>query len=157
MDYLQEGIGLRAMGQRDPLVEYKREGFDMFAAMMEAIKEESVGFVFNLEVEVADEDAGDEDAELDAAAVVEALAATNAPSPRITARGLDRNENRSKTPLTYTAPDLDTNAPDVRVEAAAETSPTTASARRQQQARGNPNRGSRGNRGNTRSGRKRRR
>ena len=157
MDYLQEGIGLRAMGQRDPLVEYKREGFDMFAAMMEAIKEESVGFVYNLEVEVADEDAGDEDAELDAAAVVEAMAATNAPSPRITARGLDRNENRSKTPLTYTAPDLDTNAPDVRVEAAAETSSTTASARRQQQARRNPNRGSRGSRGNTRSGRKRRR
>jgi preprotein translocase subunit SecA len=161
MDYLQEGIGLRAMGQRDPLVEYKREGFDMFAAMMEAIKEESVGFVFNLEVELADEDSaggetGDEGAELDAARVVEALAATNAPSPRITARGLDRNENRSKTPLTYTAPDLDTNAPEVRVEAA-ETNSATASARRQQQARANPNRGSRGSRGHARSGRKRRR
>jgi preprotein translocase subunit SecA len=52
MDYLQEGIGLRAMGQRDPLVEYQREGFDMFSAMMEAIKEESVGFLFNVEVQV---------------------------------------------------------------------------------------------------------
>ncbi len=52
MDYLQEGIGLRAMGQRDPLVEYQREGFDMFGAMMEAIKEESVGFLFNVEVDV---------------------------------------------------------------------------------------------------------
>jgi len=52
MDYLQEGIGLRAMGQRDPLVEYQREGFDMFASMMEAIKEESVGFLFNVEVQV---------------------------------------------------------------------------------------------------------
>ncbi len=52
MDYLQEGIGLRAMAQRDPLVEYQREGFDMFAAMMESIKEESVGFLFNLEVQV---------------------------------------------------------------------------------------------------------
>ena len=52
MDYLQEGIGLRAMGQRDPLVEYQREGFDMFGAMMEAIKEESVGFLFNVEVKV---------------------------------------------------------------------------------------------------------
>jgi preprotein translocase subunit SecA len=51
MDYLQEGIGLRAMGQRDPLVEYQREGFDMFGAMMEAIKEESVGFLFNVEVQ----------------------------------------------------------------------------------------------------------
>jgi preprotein translocase subunit SecA len=55
MDYLQEGIGLRAMAQRDPLVEYKREGFDMFAAMMDAIKEESVGFLFNLEVQVEEE------------------------------------------------------------------------------------------------------
>ena len=52
MDYLQEGIGLRAMAQRDPLVEYQREGFDMFAAMMDAIKEESVGYLFNLEVQV---------------------------------------------------------------------------------------------------------
>ncbi|MEN3343753.1 MAG: preprotein translocase subunit SecA [Arthrobacter sp.] len=52
MDYLKEGIGLRAMAQRDPLVEYQREGFIMFQAMMEAIREESVGFLFNLEVEV---------------------------------------------------------------------------------------------------------
>ena len=52
MDYLQEGIGLRAMGQRDPLVEYQREGFDMFISMMEAIKEESVGFLFNVDVQV---------------------------------------------------------------------------------------------------------
>ena len=54
MDYLQEGIGLRAMAQRDPLVEYQREGFEMFNAMMEGIKEESVGYLFNLEVEVQD-------------------------------------------------------------------------------------------------------
>ena len=54
MDYLQEGIGLRAMGQRDPLVEYQREGFDMFNAMMEAIKEEAVGFLFNVEVQTRD-------------------------------------------------------------------------------------------------------
>src|SRR4051812_38645204 len=51
MDYLQEGIGLRAMAQRDPLVEYQREGYDMFSAMMEAIKEESVGYLFNVEVQ----------------------------------------------------------------------------------------------------------
>ena len=53
MDYLREGIGLRAMAQRDPLVEYQREGGDMFNAMMEAFMEEVVGFVFHLEVEVA--------------------------------------------------------------------------------------------------------
>ncbi|WP_341358769.1 preprotein translocase subunit SecA [Georgenia sp. M64] len=50
MDYLKEGIGLRAMAQRDPLVEYQREGFQLFQAMNEAIKEESVQYLFNLEV-----------------------------------------------------------------------------------------------------------
>jgi len=52
MDYLREGIGLRAMAQRDPLVEYQREGGDMFNAMMEAFMEEVVGFVFHLDVTV---------------------------------------------------------------------------------------------------------
>ena len=52
MDYLQEGVGLRAYAQRDPLVEYQREGFDMFNQMLDGIKEESVGFLFNLEVQV---------------------------------------------------------------------------------------------------------
>ena len=52
MDYLQEGIGLRAMGQRDPLVEYQKEGYDLFVAMMDAIKEQVVGFTFNAQVQV---------------------------------------------------------------------------------------------------------
>jgi preprotein translocase subunit SecA len=52
MDYLKEGIGLRAMAQRDPLVEYQREGYGMFQQMMGAIKEETIGFLFNIEVEV---------------------------------------------------------------------------------------------------------
>lgn len=51
MDYLREGIGLRAMAQRDPLVEYKREGADMFDAMRAAFQEEVVGYLFNLEIE----------------------------------------------------------------------------------------------------------
>ncbi|WP_158850086.1 preprotein translocase subunit SecA [Saccharothrix deserti] len=54
MDYLKEGIGLRAMAQRDPLIEYQREGFDMFNAMLDALKEETVGFLFNLQVEAAE-------------------------------------------------------------------------------------------------------
>ena len=58
MDYLREGIGLRAMAQRDPLVEYQREGGDMFNLMMEAFMEEVVGFVFHLEVEVEESPAG---------------------------------------------------------------------------------------------------
>jgi preprotein translocase subunit SecA len=52
MDYLKDGIGLRAMAQRDPLIEYQREGYAMYQQMMGAIREESIGFLFNLEVEV---------------------------------------------------------------------------------------------------------
>jgi preprotein translocase subunit SecA len=50
MDYLQEGIGLRAIGQRDPLIEYQREGFSMFQEMQETIKEEFVRYIFHLQV-----------------------------------------------------------------------------------------------------------
>ncbi len=53
MDYLKDGIGLRAMAQRDPLVEYQREGFALYQSMMGQIREETVGFLFNLEVEVS--------------------------------------------------------------------------------------------------------
>jgi preprotein translocase subunit SecA len=49
MDYLREGITLRGYGQRDPLVEYQREGYDMFTSMMDGIKEESVGSLFNFQ------------------------------------------------------------------------------------------------------------
>lgn len=54
MDYLQEGIGLRAMGQRDPLVEYQREGYDLFVAMLDSMKEQVVGLVFNAQVNLND-------------------------------------------------------------------------------------------------------
>ena len=52
MDYLKEGIGLRAMAQRDPLIEYEREGHLMFNDMMAGVKEDVVGYVYNLEVQV---------------------------------------------------------------------------------------------------------
>ncbi|MEE1649612.1 preprotein translocase subunit SecA [Brachybacterium sp. J144] len=52
MDYLKEGIGLRAMAQRDPLIEYEREGHLMFNDMIAGIKEDVVGYVYNLEVKV---------------------------------------------------------------------------------------------------------
>ena len=54
MDYLREGINLRAMGQRDPLAEWQREGYDMFEAMMGQIQDNFVSYVFHLEV-VADD------------------------------------------------------------------------------------------------------
>ncbi len=50
MDYLRAGIGLRAMGQRDPLVEYQREGFDMFSEMVDAIKRDSVRYLFHAQL-----------------------------------------------------------------------------------------------------------
>jgi preprotein translocase subunit SecA len=53
MDYLREGINLRAFAQRVPVVEYQREGYDMFVGMLDAVKEESVGFLFNVAVEAA--------------------------------------------------------------------------------------------------------
>ncbi|NLA65963.1 MAG: preprotein translocase subunit SecA [Leucobacter sp.] len=52
MEYLKEGIGLRAMAQRDPLVEYQREGYTLFQSTMGQIKEESLGLLYNLEVQV---------------------------------------------------------------------------------------------------------
>jgi preprotein translocase subunit SecA len=81
MDYLQEGIGLRAMAQRDPLVEYQREGFDLFAAMMDAIKEEIASYLFNVEVQV---EGGN----------------------KVEAKGLEQPESRSES-LKYTAADED--------------------------------------------------
>ena len=52
MDYLREGINLRAMGQKDPLVEWQREGYDMFTRMMEAIDDDYVKYVMHVEVVV---------------------------------------------------------------------------------------------------------
>ena len=50
MEYLKEGIGLRAMAQRDPLVEYQREGYDMYQLMLGAVREETVTYLFNLDL-----------------------------------------------------------------------------------------------------------
>ena len=55
MDYLQEGINLRAMGQKDPLVEWQREGFEMFGAMMQAIAQDFVKYVMHAQVAVAEQ------------------------------------------------------------------------------------------------------
>jgi preprotein translocase subunit SecA len=90
MDYLQEGVGLRAYAQRDPLVEYQREGFDMFQQMLEGIKEEAVGFLFNLEVQV------------------EEPAATEEPHVEIHAKGL--GGQRLPRNLQYSAPTIDGEA-----------------------------------------------
>ena len=121
MDYLREGIGLRAMAQRDPLVEYQREGGDMFNAMMEAFMEEVVGYLFNLEVRVeptpevgaiagADGSAVTADSLL-AAPAEQAAPAEAAPvsqpsltrRPSLKASGLERKQ--AARPVAYSAPD----------------------------------------------------
>ncbi|MGW2848329.1 preprotein translocase subunit SecA, partial [Streptomyces sp. NPDC001274] len=105
MDYLQEGIGLRAMAQKDPLVEYQREGFDMFNAMMEGIKEESVGYLFNLEVQVEQQV---EEVPVEDAAEPTSLAkedAVPAARPEIRAKGLDAPQRPDR--LHFSAPTVD--------------------------------------------------
>lgn len=100
MDYLREGIGLRAYSQRDPLVEYQREGFDMFAAMMDGIKEESVGYLFNLEVQVEAEP--EEELEVEAGSALSQAAAAGHVAPAINARGLESPKQPAG--LAYSAP-----------------------------------------------------
>jgi len=118
MDYLRDGIGLRAMAQRDPLVEYQREGYDLFMAMMDAIKEETVGYAFNVEVEVKKQvapevaeqidvlsDASDSDAGAAIAAAVAAgadSAGEQEASPTIEAPGLGPSRPDH---MEYSAPD----------------------------------------------------
>ena len=103
MDYLKEGIGLRAMAQRDPLVEYQREGYDMFMGMLDGLKEESVGFLFNVQVEPSPN--------------VPRVAPVSTPNgladlaersePTLRAKGIGDDDSR---PLTYVGPSEDGTA-----------------------------------------------
>ncbi|SCG42917.1 preprotein translocase subunit SecA [Micromonospora halophytica] len=96
MDYLQEGISLRAYAQRDPVIEYQREGFDMFATMMDGIKEETVGFLYNLEVQVQEPEPEAEEVQLLEKPV------------EIRAKGLSRAPQQQG--LQYSAPTIDGEA-----------------------------------------------
>src|SRR5680860_947474 len=106
MDYLREGIGLRAYSQRDPLVEYQREGYELFTAMMESIKEESVGYLFNVEVSVdaAQDEAATAQRHAAAGALVSGQAggATSDDDPNIVAKGLVAPKQLQN--LSYSAP-----------------------------------------------------
>jgi len=109
MDYLRDGIGLRAMAQRDPLVEYQREGFDLFNAMMDGIKEETVGYVFHAQVQIAEQlseeasEAVDGLVDASASPVGASLAAAAAGgAPSIQAPGLAPSRPQH---MEYSAPD----------------------------------------------------
>ena len=122
MDYLKEGIGLRAMAQRDPVIEYQREGYDMFVGMLDGLKEESVGFLFNVTVEAAPAPARAQVAPVAAPPGLAELAAAAAakagdggvateerrpPAPAaLRAKGIDDEAP----PLTYTGPSEDGSA-----------------------------------------------
>ena len=75
MDYLKDGIGLRGMGQRDPLVEYQREGYQMYNSMIEAIKEETIQLLFHVDIDrvATTEDADTESDEEEAVNAAEAV------------------------------------------------------------------------------------
>jgi preprotein translocase subunit SecA len=98
MDYLQEGIGLRAYAQRDPVVEYKRESFDMFAAMMEGIKEESVRLLFHVDVQVDQPADEEQEADVDVPMARQHV-------PELHADGLGAPTRPAS--LLYTAPTVD--------------------------------------------------
>ncbi|MEE3127377.1 MAG: preprotein translocase subunit SecA [Actinomycetota bacterium] len=103
MDYLREGIYLRAYSQRDPLVEYQREGFDMFAAVMDGIKEETVGYLFNVQVTVEEDEDADYDEDDENVLVVDPSLRSPVGQPHIHAKGLDSPTSPAN--LTYSAPD----------------------------------------------------
>ena len=103
MDYLREGIYLRAYSQRDPLVEYQREGFDMFAAVMDGIKEETVGYLFNVQVTVEEDEDADYDEDDEDVLVIDPTLRSPVGQPHIHAKGLDAPTSPAN--LTYSAPD----------------------------------------------------
>lgn len=107
MDYLKEGIGLRAMAQRDPLVEYQREGFDMFTGMLEGLKEESVGFLFNLQVEAGTPQGGGAPVSVTAASA----AAAAAGGPALGQQSAPASEPAPAAPVALRAKGLDDEQP----------------------------------------------
>nr|WP_274381587.1 preprotein translocase subunit SecA [Gordonia desulfuricans] len=110
MDYLREGIHLRSMAQRDPVVEYQREGYDMFTGMLEGLKEESLQFLFNVQVQTESAPVPAPAAATDrnpAPALAGAAAATNgaqqAPAA-LRAVGIDDSES-DEAALSFSGPD----------------------------------------------------
>ncbi len=126
MDYLKEGIGLRSMAQREPLVEYQREGFQLFQAMNESITEESVAYLFNIEIQTpeAQEAPAGEGGEGAVAAGGDGVTGESV-------KGMDRP--RKPAALTYSAPSPDGSVEQrsVRADGSATTAGAAASAGKQ--------------------------
>ncbi len=162
MDYLKEGIGLRAMAQRDPLVEYQREGYDMFMGMLDGLKEESVGLLFNAQVQAGAPDPATQVAPVAAPPTLAQFAAeaaqraqqqstpqgavateerpADAP-PALRVKGIDDDQGP---PLTYTGPSEDGTAEVQRQGGGRHRTPAASGSRRERreaarrQGRGGP-------------------
>src|SRR5690606_14702758 len=98
-------VGLRAYAQRDPLVEYQREGYAMFNTMMDGIKEETVGFLFNLDVQVEEAPAPEPAPATVGGGDGAAAEPAQEPQVEIRAKGLGRAPQMQG--LQYTAPTID--------------------------------------------------
>ncbi|MBK0417707.1 preprotein translocase subunit SecA [Leucobacter sp. CSA1] len=109
MEYLREGIGLRAMAQRDPIIEYQREGYQLFEGMMGQIKEESIGLLYNLEVQVRPAEGPQDHVHLEGG-------------------GLEKEQGPDQSKLSYTAPSEDGEA-EVQNPAGSGTSPAAKNSR----------------------------
>ena len=150
MDHLRHGIGLRAMAQRDPLVEYQREGYDLFNGMMDAIREETVGYLFNAQVEV--EEADEEEAVELPSGLVDATASAAfatqgaSGSPEISAKGLGPQRPQN---MQLTAPSIDgaggavtrTADADTELESESELDPNASRAERRRVQRSRSKKG----------------
>jgi preprotein translocase subunit SecA len=101
MDALRDGIGLRSVGQRDPLTEYQREAYDSFVGMMSTVKEEAVTYFFRLPVKRGDDEAGGDGR--DAARPSEPTAGDGGTTA--TATDTDRGDDRGSVTTTADLPD----------------------------------------------------
>src|SRR5271156_740571 len=104
MDHLKEGIGLRGYGQHDPLVEYKKESFDMFEAMMQRFQEDTVKYLYLMQIlerpRTEPEAAGDGSGSPQ-------LAPTGQSAPSGTPRGSDGNGKRPLKMVSTSADELE--------------------------------------------------
>ncbi len=108
MDHLKEGIGLRGYGQKDPLVEYKKESFEMFQDMMDRIEDETIRYIFFLEVSsevdtggrpvlpFSDDDEEEEEGEEEQPEVVAAVTGDQRRAARSSVEDLTRSIERKK-------------------------------------------------------------
>ncbi|WP_374220038.1 preprotein translocase subunit SecA [Alloscardovia macacae] len=138
MDYLKDGIGLRGMGQRDPLVEYQREGYQMYNSMVDSIKEEVIQLLFNIDLQQVARDVeetraaqGEAEAEPETAAVTYSAPSEDEGSEEASDEDADADEtsgdDEALSESTETSEDETEDAPEGVSEGTSEEEPTSHS------------------------------